>query len=227
MSRRAPPDGDAAQAEAPPAVSTPESDGDALSADSSALADFQAGRLVIRAVVGALLLLGLLAGTCYVFKTEVLSASAAFVDIAGGPGVWLAWALLDLAPVPLIPQDVFSTLGVLGGMGFWESAAWAYAGSLTGGVASWFLSRRLAHLPLVHRVLTRGSGQRVYDLAHRYGAWALAAGAVSPLPYGLAAWCCGAAELRLRTFVVVSLLRGPRILFYLWLFEKGAVNALS
>lgn len=227
MSLRAPPARGATPVATPPNVEVPESAGDGLSANSSALADFQAGRLVVRAVLGALSLLGLLAGTCYVFKAEVLAASASFVDTAGGPGIWLAWALLDLAPVPLIPQDVFSTLGVLGGMGFWESVAWAYAGSLTGGVASWFLSRRLAHLPIVHRVLTRGAGQRVYDLAHRYGAWALAAGAVSPLPYGLAAWCCGAAQLRLRTFVLVSLLRGPRILFYLWLFEKGAVNALG
>jgi uncharacterized membrane protein YdjX (TVP38/TMEM64 family) len=212
---------------APEPEPEPERSGDPISTTSTVLADFQAGRLVLRAIFGAAGLLGALAVSCTIFKAEVLEASAAFVDVGGGLGIWLAWTLLDLVPFPFIPQDVFSTLGVLGGLGFWESAAWAFAGSLTGGLGSWFLSRRVAHLPLVRRALTRGAGQRLYDLAHRHGAWALAAGAVSPLPYGLAAWCCGAAELRLRTFVLVSLLRGPRILFYLWLFERGAVNALA
>lgn len=194
---------------------------------AAAMADFEAGKLVRRSIVGVLLLLAVLAGISYRFKDEVISGSTAFVEVAGGPGILGAWLFLDLLPVPLVPHDIFSTLGYLGSLGFWPTVGWASAGSVLGGCASWALSSRLAHLPMVHRGITTGRARRMFELTRKYGALALAVGAVSPLPYSIAAWACGATDMRFGTFFVVSLLRIPRIAFYLYLVKLGTLNVLA
>ena len=194
---------------------------------ATALADFEAGKLVRRSIVGALLLLAVLAGMSYLFKDPVVSWSSAFVDVAGGPGILVAWLVLDMLPVPLIPHDVFSTLGYLGNLGFWTTVGWSSVGSVLGGCASWALSSRLAHLPVVHRGITTGRARKMFELTRKYGALALAVGAVSPLPYSIAAWACGATDLRFGPFFAVSLLRIPRIAFYLYLVKLGTLNALA
>lgn len=200
---------------------------DAPSRTATALADFEAGKLVRRSIVGVVILLAVLAGISYLFKDAVISGSSAFVEVAGGPGIMAAWFVLDLLPVPIIPHDVFSTLGYLGSLGFWTTVGWSSAGSILGGCASWALSSRLAHLPLVHRAITTGRARRMFELTRKYGALALAVGAVSPLPYSISAWACGATDLRFGPFVGVSLLRIPRIAFYLYLVKLGTLNVLA
>jgi membrane protein YqaA with SNARE-associated domain len=200
---------------------------DGPSRAATALADFEAGKLLRRSIVGLLLLMAALAGISYMFKDQVIAGSTAFVAVAGGPGVMAAWFLLDLLPVPIIPHDVFSTLAYLGNLGFWTTVAWSSAGSILGGCASWALSSRLAHRPMVHRAITTGRARKMFELTRKYGALALAVGAVSPLPYSIAAWACGATDLRFGPFVAVSLLRIPRIAFYLYLVKLGTLNVLA
>ncbi len=209
-----------------PRVASPEADEGPLDT-ATAMRDFQAGRLLFRGLVGIALLFVGAAVALYFAKAEVVAWSEAFVDVAGGPGVMAAWYVLDVIPLPLIPHDVFMGVGYLGGIGFCESVAWCSVGSLCGGFTSWYLSSRLAHKPAVYRLITTGKARRIFDLVRKYGAIALAVGAVSPLPYGMAAWACGATDLRPGTFALVSLLRIPRIAFYLWLFKLGVVDFLS
>ena len=101
------------------------------------LADFEAGKLVRRSIVGVIVFLGGLAGLAYLFKDDVIASSTVFVDVAGGPGILAAWFVLDLIPGPLIPHDIFATLGLIGGCGFWPTVGWASTGSVLGGCASW------------------------------------------------------------------------------------------
>ena len=192
-----------------------------------ALADFEAGKLVWRSIVGVVVFLGSLTGLAFLFKDHVIASSTTFVEVAGGPGILAAWFVLDLVPVPIIPQDIFATLGLIGGCGFWPTMGWASAGSLLGGSASWLVSSRLSHVPIVHRGITAGRGRRMFELTRKYGVLALAVGAVSPLPYSISVWACGATGMRFASFFAVSLLRLPRIAFYLWLVQEGVVNALQ
>lgn len=191
------------------------------------LADFEAGKLVRRSIIGVVLFLGALAGLAFLFKDDVIAGSTTFVDVAGGPGILAAWFLLDLIPVPIIPHDIFATLGLIGGCGFWPTIGWASTGSVLGGCASWLVSSRLSHVPIVHRGITAGRARRMFELTRKYGVLALAVGAVSPLPYSISAWACGATGMRFGPFFAVSLLRLPRIAFYLWLVQQGVVNALQ
>ena len=55
---------------------------------------------------------------------------------------------------------------------------------------------------------------------NRYGVVALGVAALTPLPYSIICWACGATGMRLSIFLTVSLLRIPRVFAYLWFIEK-------
>ena len=66
-----------------------------------------------------------------------------------------------------------------------------------------------------------GRGKDAWESVRRYGAAALALGALSPLPFSICCWASGALKLRPDIFFVVALLRIPRVAFYLWLIDIG------
>ena len=62
------------------------------------------------------------------------------------------------------------------------------------------------------------------ELVRRYGAYALALTALTPLPYSLGCWACGALKMRFSLFLWVSLLRIPRVAGYLALIYFGLLT---
>jgi uncharacterized membrane protein YdjX (TVP38/TMEM64 family) len=161
------------------------------------------------------------------YRDELKAFSGALVETFGGPGVAGAWLVLDFFPGPVLPQDLFTAFALLGGMGFWETAAWASLGSLSGASLGWLAARRLARHPAYLWSIQRGAARRVYHLVERNRALTLAVGAISPLPFSVAVWACTATGIRYRQLLLLSLLRPVRIIFYMWLMEIGAINALA
>ncbi|HJN77164.1 MAG TPA: VTT domain-containing protein [Myxococcota bacterium] len=162
--------------------------------------------------------------TSKLFHAELVSFGEAFVGRFGGLGVAFGFFYPDMIPVPGV-HEAFSAFGLLGGMPFWEVVAWAFAGSITGGTIGFFLGRSLRTTERLSRFLQEGRGRYVHGLVQRYGTWALALVAVSPIPYSIGCWSCGALDYPLWKFLAVSLLRIPRIAFYLWLIQMGFLVA--
>ena len=189
--------------------------------------EYRPQRLAVSTLIGVLTFFGAVAAILYFYKDAVIAAGEGLVRLAGGPGLALIWMLLDMSPIPVVPNDVFSTLAVIGGMNLWLVAVWCAFGSVVGGLTSRALAIRLAHRPFVVRFVTQGKSARLFRLVGRHQKLALAIGAITPVPYSLTAWGAGLTNMPLRPFVLVSLLRFPRIVFYLLLFEKGLVNALD
>lgn len=188
---------------------------------------FRPGRLLLQFTLGVAAFCGLMVALGSLYREELLGFSQAYVGVTGGPGLMAAWTLLDFFPGPILPQDLFCAVALLGGMGFWSTALWASAGSLTGASLGWVAARRLAQHPAYLWSIQRGTARRVYHLVERHRALTLAVGAVSPLPYSVAVWACSATGMRYRQLLLVSLLRPLRILFYLWLIEVGAIDAIG
>ena len=189
--------------------------------------DFEAGALFVKFVAGVALLSVLLLGLGTLYRGPLLALSDAYVRVLGGPGLALVWGLLDILPFPIFPQDVFMALSLLGGMGFWTVWAWSTLGSLVGGTVSFGCGRWLGTHPRYLATTQHGNGKRVAALLRRNRTLTLALCAVSPLPYSTGTWACGAIGMPLGRFLLISLLRGPRILFYLWLIQTGAIDLLS
>lgn len=181
-------------------------------------------RLVIQTVVGiAAFMVGLIA-LGMVFHEPLVRVGESFVEVLGGLGVALGMGLPDALTLP-IPGDAFSTVALLGGMPFWEVVFWASAGSIAGGIVGYGIGKRLGHMRWFERFMAR-RGHEVNELVGRYGTVALAAAALTPLPYSLACWASGALAMPFKPFLAVSLLRIVRVIVYVWLIQLGFLTVL-
>lgn len=152
----------------------------------------------------------------------VHALSEGFVEYLGGPGLFMGFFFPDAFSVPL-PVDIFTTFGLLGGLSFVEVVAWASAGSLTGGYVGYHVGGWLRRFEWFKRFYGKRA-EEMDQLVTRYGAYALAATALTPLPYSLGCWAAGALKMPMSTFVLVSLLRIPRVAGYLTLIHFGLVT---
>jgi len=164
-------------------------------------------------------LVGVLAGIGFLLYDELVAAGGWFVDIFGAGGVGLAFAILDCIFLP-IPHDTFLGLGLAGGLTLWEVSVAGSLGSLVGGAAGFLLARKVAARPRFQKVLAT-RGRKAYLIVRKYGTLGVAIGALSPLPYTMCAWAAGALDMDFRRFLMVSLLRIPRVVFYAWLIERS------
>ena len=178
-------------------------------------------RLVASTALALLLLMGAVVFVGVWFREPLFEISRLFVELFRGPGVAVGFFLPDAFTIPL-PNDAFSTFGLAGGMGFWEVVLWATAGSLLGGNVGYLCGRALRRTAWMRRFLQH-RGAAIELLLRRYGALALAAAAITPLPYSIACWASGALKMRFDLFLAVSLLRFVRVAGYLYLIDLGLV----
>jgi membrane protein YqaA with SNARE-associated domain len=181
-------------------------------------------RLVIQTVVGIFgFMVGLIA-LGMAFHEPLVRLGRTFVEVLGGLGVALGMGLPDALTLP-IPGDAFSTVALLGGMPFWEVVLWASLGSIVGGMGGYGIGKQLGHMRWFERFMAR-RGNEVNELVGRYGTLALAAAALTPLPYSLACWASGALAMPFSRFFAVSLLRIVRVIVYVWLIQLGFLTVL-
>ena len=89
-----------------------------------------------------------------------------------------------------------------------EIVAWASVGSIFGGITGYFVGERLRRLTIVRR-LTAKKGEEMDLLVARYGGATLAIAALTPLPYSLACWACGALSMPLGKFTLIHCCESP------------------
>lgn len=179
-------------------------------------------RLVVRTLVGVLLLVAVMAAVGMRFREPLTHFSRQLVESAGGPALAVGFMVPDATSLP-IPQDAFSAFALLGGMPFWHIVAWASAGSLAGGSLGFAVCRHLRRTRRLQEQLAR-RGAQVHAVMERYGDLALALFALTPLPYSVGCWTCGALGMSYGRFLLISLLRIPRVAFYLWLIQLGLLS---
>lgn len=148
------------------------------------------------------------------------------------------WALAVLAVVSFV-ESVFSPFPpdpiLIAAAVFNPELALVFAGvttiaSVAGAVVGYWLGDRLGR-PILDRFVSESKVQQVEVLFHKYGVWAILFAAVTPIPYKVFAITAGAMEMRMRPFLVASLLgRGARM--FLWavlalLFGEAALELLE
>ena len=178
------------------------------------------GKKILLQTLAALLVLGAaLATASYLFKPEMEALSQQLISYAGIWAVGLGFMIPDALTLP-IPPDTFLVAGHLGGLGFWEMTLWGGLGSVLGGTLGYAMIRVISRRPRVS-VWLEPKISRGRELMDRYGLIALALAALTPLPYSVICWVCGATNVRAFPFVLVSLLRIPRVALYLILIEQS------
>ncbi len=180
-------------------------------------------KLILQFFAGVVLLMILFGILGKFFREPVIAFCDWFVSTFGYFGVFLGFFLPDAFPMPFIVHDAFLAAGLLGDLEFWRLSLWAVAGSLSGGTLGFFLARRFSHTTWFRRFMEK-KGKVASDLVKRYGLFGLAICATSPVPYFIGVWTVGAFRIPYWKFILVSLIRYPRILFYLYLIKIGVVS---
>ena len=175
-------------------------------------------KLVLQLIVGLIALVAALAFALSQFKPQLEQVSESFVSLMGIQGIGLGFFVTDSLTVP-IPPDAFLAAGLLAGMDFFEILLWASAGSVIGGWFGFHLARTLTRQPRFADWLGRRL-EKGRSFMARYGLAALAIAALTPLPFSIICWACGALGTPQIPFVLVSLLRVPRIALYLWVIQQ-------
>jgi membrane protein YqaA with SNARE-associated domain len=173
----------------------------------------------MRTALGLLLLMGALAIPVTLYRDQLQETCKAFVEHAGGPGILLGFLIPDMLPIPFT-QDIFTGMAVLGGMSFLEAVAWATVGSLVGGSIGFLIGRLIGQTERF-QTFVQGRGAQAYVLVQERGSVAVVIGAVTPIPYSVICWSCGALDFPYGRLMCISILRIPRIAFYLWLIVAG------
>lgn len=204
--------------------SSPEqSVGDVSTPDSHRPSAAEVQRLALQTLLSAALLYSGVLLAAYLFRAELLDISRAFVGAWGLWGVMAGFYIPDALTLPL-PNDAFSTFGLLGGLSYGEVVAAGSAGSILGGTTGYFLGKfAFGRSPRLRHMLEARGLERV----RTDGAWALALGALTPLPYSVFCWSAGAVQMRLSVFLAVSTLRVFRVAGYLWLIQLGVVQVVG
>lgn len=182
-------------------------------------------RIALQWIAGFVVLFVAIGVTLAFFEAESVAAAKEFVRVARGPGVALGFFVPDSAPLP-VPHDLFSAAGLVGGMSFSSVVAWAWAGSMAGGSVGFLIGRRLSHTAWFAHVMAN-RGAQAAEAVRRWGALGVAVGALTPIPYALSAWAAGALGMSYARFMLVSQLRIPRIIAYLWAIEHGVLSTLE
>ena len=183
------------------------------------------GFVIRRLLITIAVLMALMGLLGYFLKDELIAVSEAFVGALGGWGVMLGFFLADALVLP-IPHDAFTTFGLVAGIPFWTCVAWASVGSVVGAHVGFGIGQYLSHTALYRRVMER-RGREVRMLTEKYGVIALLVGCLGPLAYSLVCWAGGAVRIRYRDFLLVTLLRIPRVAGYLYLIQLGYLSVVE
>ena len=130
------------------------------------------------------------------------------------------WALVLLALVafsesiffPIPPDPLLIAIGVADpSVAIW-AAALATVASVLGGVVGHYLGRRIGR-PLLNKFVSEDKIARAESLFEKYGAWAILAAAITPIPYKVFTILAGVMNLRMRSFLLASIVgRSARIM---------------
>ena len=138
----------------------------------------------------------------------------------GELGVFVGFYVPDAFTLPL-PNDAFSMFGLLGGLSFTTVVIAGSLGSILGGATGYLLGKWAFSRSVRLRQMMEARG---LARVRRDGAFALALGAITPLPYSVFCWSAGAVGMRWSVFFAVSTLRVVRVAGYLWLIRMGVLQ---
>ena len=132
------------------------------------------------------------------------------------------WAIVVLAVVafvestfsPLPPDPILIAASVLNPEMAVALAAVATVASVAGALVGYWLGDRFGR-PILDRFVSAQKVESVEVMFDKYGSWAIILAAVSPVPYKVFAITAGAMDMRLKPFIIASLIgRGARM--FLW-----------
>ena len=144
--------------------------------------------------------------------------------------VMVAVAFVESVFSPFPPDPILIAASIFNPEMALIFAAAVTIASVTGALVGYWLGGRFGR-PILNKFVSARKVERVESLFDRYGAWAIVFAAVTPMPYKVFAITAGAIEMKLKPFIIASLIgRGARM--FLWaalaiLFGEAALELIE
>jgi membrane protein YqaA with SNARE-associated domain len=176
-------------------------------------------RLLLRFALGLMCLLLFVLALGLLLRPELESFGRSFVSRFGLLGMGLGTLLADGFHVPVPPQ-FYMLLGISSGVPTSHTLSVIGAGSFVGGWIGFLVARKLLHFESIARFFERPRKLTEATLA-RYGVWALVLVSMLPIAYSFLCYLAGLSGFRYRAFLLLSVLRLPRLVAYYYLIRLG------
>lgn len=177
------------------------------------LREFVRGSLT-KAFVGIVILVGAVGVAGKLYEAELLNATEWVLGSIGLPGLAGLIILADAFMSPVPPDLVLIVIAksphhahwvwLMLGLGFLSAAC--------GNLAVW-LGSKLGHTR-VPKLLFGRLRHRYARLVGKYGGWAVAIAALTPIPFSVICWAAGMFHMPARRVAPITLLRLPRMFLY-------------
>ncbi len=175
--------------------------------------------IILQTLGVSLAIIGLVAIAAIFFKEPLTQFANWIVHTFGLAGVLVGIAASDIFTSP-IPPDTFIFIAATSDFPAAPMLAAICITSIACGSASYFLGPQLRRIGFIQRRIERWR-PRGEVLFQEYGVWAVAIGALSPLPYSITCWMAGIYEMPYKKFFAATLFRAPRIVAYYFIFVVG------
>lgn len=175
-------------------------------------------RLLRKHLLGAAASLALLVTIAAVlvvrFRPELDSFTAA---VFAAVGIWGLVALIFLTDTFVSPFPPDSVLILIAASPYHEHWYWLIpaigAISSLAGCLGYGFGKLLSNKPWAQRWFD-SMHARNEEMVSRYGPWAVALGAMTPVPFSITCWTAGLLRLKFSSFILPALLRIPRYVIY-------------
>ena len=169
----------------------------------------------IKHVLLIVLILGIFA-LAIIFLDELREVSKTLFSLYGLAGVSAMVFVMDIIIQPVSP-DVVIVSSTLGGANLLRAALVGGGGSVAAGIAGYFIGKKLGSKGL-KGFFSSKHFEKGEALFKKYGLWAVAAGALTPVPFSAVCWSAGIYKMKFPIFVMTSVLtRFPRFFFMGWI----------
>jgi len=168
-----------------------------------------------QAAIALFVLLGALALATKLYQAELLAATAWVFDTIGAVGL-VALIMLADGFASVVPPDL--VLIAIAKSTLSESNRWLLVGvlsiaSIAAGNLGYFIAAKLRHSSAPDRLFGRAR-VKSEKLVRRFGGWAIAVGALTPVPFSITCWAGGLLGMSWRVLAPMTLLRIPRFFVY-------------
>jgi len=147
-----------------------------------------------------------------IFYSEAKGFAGLIVSSYGLIGIFLIAIIMDTLIQPISP-DILVFGAAFGGADVILAAFVGGIGSCIGGTLGFYIGRWVGY-DVLKSSLRKKHIEKAEAMFQNYGVWAVAFGALAPIPYSAVCWTGGACGMKYKHFILASLLtRLPRFLF--------------
>lgn len=164
-------------------------------------------------------LVAMVGGGGWLLREPLTEMARWLVENLGYAGMFGGVFLADTFTFP-IPPDVYIFIAVASGIDVAPALSTVAVASVVAGNIAYYIGPYVSEIPLLRARIERfrPRGERLFQ---KYGVWAVAIAAMTPVPFSVVCWMAGTYRMKYKSFAVATLMRIPRVIGYYWLYKMG------